>query len=383
MLIAMTIMLFIVAGVFTAFNPSQGAFQTQPEVADMQQRLRVGEDRIYSRLLMAGAGTYSGSAVGALNSFFAPVLPYRSGSLNSDPGRGVFFRSDAISMFHVPTTASQCTIRDRMPQPSAEVKVNAQPGCPENDQLCGFKEGMRALIFDDTGSYDLFTITAVQESALHLQHNRDEFSKAYEAGAHITQVETDTFYLDVDQAARRYQLMHYDGAFTDSPLIDDVVALQFEYLGDATPPVLRVPVTDPVGPWTTYGPKPPAQGVDNASDSWPAGQNCVFTVDQTSGAQVPRLSQLGPVGALVPLTQAQLTDGPWCPDGNAPNRYDADLLRVRQVRVTLRVQTGVLALRGPAGSLFTYPGLGKAGDRLVPDQEVRIDVVPRNLSLGR
>jgi hypothetical protein len=177
--------------------------------------------------------------------------------------------------------------------------------------------------------------------------------------------------------------MHYDGAFTDSPLIDDVVALQFEYLGDATPPVLRVPVTDPVGPWTTYGPKPPAQGVDNASDSWPAGQNCVFTVDQTSGAQVPRLSQLGPVGALVPLTQAQLTDGPWCPDGNAPNRYDADLLRVRQVRVTLRVQTGVLALRGPAGSLFTYPGLGKAGDRLVPDQEVRIDVVPRNLSLGR
>jgi hypothetical protein len=65
------------------------------------------------------------------------------------------------------------------------------------------------------------------------------------------------------------------------------------------------------------------------------------------------------------------------------NRYDADLLRVRQIRLTVRVQTGQLALRGPAGSLFARPGLGKAGDRLVPDQEVRIDITPRNLNLGR
>ncbi len=383
MLVAMTIMLFVVGGVFAVFNPAQGAFQAQPEVSDMQQRLRVGTDRLYSRLLMAGAGTYSGSAVGALSNFFAPVLPFRSGSVDHDPLRGVFYRPDTISIFHVPTTASQCTIRDKMPQPSSEVKVNAQPGCPESDQLCGFKEGMRALIFDDSGSYDIFTITAVQEAALHLQHNRDNFSKAYDVGAHIAQVESDTFYLVSDPASNRFQLMHYDGAFTDTPIIDDVVGLQFEYLGEAAAPMLRKPVTDPVGPWTTYGPKPPALGVDNASDPWGAGENCLYVVDPATGTQVSRLPSLGPEGALVGLSPAQLTDGPWCPHAAAPNRYDADLLRVRQVRVTFRVQTGQSALRGPAGALFTRPGQGKAGDRLVPDQELRFDVTPRNLNLGR
>ena len=57
-----------------------------------------------------------------------------------------------------------------------------------------------------------------------------------------------------------------------------------------------------------------------------------------------------------------LTDGPWCPsetntDGDdMPNKFDADLLRVRQVRVTLRVQVANEVLRGPAGVLFRHGG---------------------------
>jgi hypothetical protein len=177
--------------------------------------------------------------------------------------------------------------------------------------------------------------------------------------------------------------MHYDLGAVDTPLIDNVVGLRFEYLGDATPPVLRVPVTEPVGPWTSYGPKPPALGVDVASDSWPAGENCTFRVDATSGTQVSRLAALGPPGSLAPLATAQLTDGPWCPDASNVNRYDADLHRVRQIRVTFRVQTGVAVLRGPAGVLFSRGGVGRAADRLVPDQAVQFDVTPRNLNLGR
>jgi len=177
MLIAMAVMLIILGGVFQAFNPAQGSFQTQPEVADMQQRLRVGTDRLYNGLIVAGAGIYSGAAVGTLGQFFAPVLPYLVGPLNNDPASGIFFHTDvpganystAITVFHVPTTASQCTIRDKMPRPSSEVKVNAEPGCPADDPLCGFEKGMRVLIFDDTGSFDFFTITEVQSDSLHLQ----------------------------------------------------------------------------------------------------------------------------------------------------------------------------------------------------------------------
>jgi prepilin-type N-terminal cleavage/methylation domain-containing protein len=395
MLIAMAVMLVILGGVFQAFNPAQGSFQTQPEVADMQQRLRVGTDRLYNGLVVAGAGIYSGAAVGSLGNFFAPVLPYLVGPLNHDPANGIYFHTDvpganystAITVFHVPTTASQCTVRERMPQPSSEVKVNAEPGCPTNDPLCGFEEGMRVLIFDATGSFDFFTITAVQSASLHLQHrppiNPADFSKAYDVGAVISQVETDAYYWRQDTATNTYQLMHYDLFDTDLPLIDDVVGLRFEYLGDATPPFLRTPVTEPIGPWTSYGPKPPALGVDVTGDTWGPGENCTFLVDPVSGLQVSRLATLGPPGSLAALTGAQLSDGPWCPDGVNVNRYDADLHRVRQVRVTFRVQTGMAVMRGPAGVLFSRAGTSRLSDRLVPDQAVQFDVTPRNLNLGR
>jgi prepilin-type N-terminal cleavage/methylation domain-containing protein len=387
MLIAVAVMLVILGGVFQAFNPAQGSFMTQPEVADMQQRLRVGNDRLYNGIIVAGAGIYSGSAVGTLGQFFAPVLPYLVGTLHNDPARGVYFRDDAISIFHVPTTPSQCTIRDKMPQPSSEVKVNAEPGCPANDPLCGFEQGMRVIIFDDTGSFDFFTITEVQSDALHLQHrppiNPADFSKAYDVGAVISQVETDAYYWRQDPATNTFQLVHYDLFANEMPLIDDVVGLRFEYLGEATPPILRAPVTDPVGPWTSYGPKPPALGVDTASDSWPPGENCTFQIDPATGLQVSRLATLGPPGSLAPLTAAQLSDGPWCPDATNINRYDADLHRVRQIRVTFRVQASAATLRGPAGLLFAHAGSGRQASRLVPDQAVQFDVTPRNLNLGR
>jgi len=98
---------------------------------------------------------------------------------------------------------------------------------------------------------------------------------------------------------------------------------------------------------------------------------------------VSRLATLGPPGSLAALTGAQLSDGPWCPDAVNLNRYDADLHRVRQVRVSFRVQTGVAVLRGPAGVLFSRAGTGRLSDRLVPDQAVQFDVTPRNLNLGR
>ena len=66
-----------------------------------------------------------------------------------------------------------------------------------------------------------------------------------------------------------------------------------------------------------------------------------------------------------------------------PNKFDADLLRVRQVRVTLRVQvqTTCCAVR-PACSSATAGARG-ARERFIPDQEIRFDVSPRNMNLGR
>jgi hypothetical protein len=205
-------------------------------------------------------------------------------------------------------------------------------------------------------------------------------SRAYTAGSRLAELAMHAFYLRTDTSSQTYQLMHFDGYQTDTPLVDNVVGLRFDYFGDPVPPAVLNDPSGSEGPWTSYGPKPPGLGTNNPFDSWPAGENCAFTV--VNGVQTPRLTSLG-AGSLVPLTQAQLTNGPWCPDLASPNRYDADLLRIRKIRVTLRVQTTSSALRGPTGTLFTRGGQAKDGARLVPDQEVRFDVTPRNVNLSR
>ena len=376
MTVSMGLMIVVTGSIFALLNPGQGNFVAEPEVADMQQRTRLAADTLYKDLVMTGAGSYAGDNPMALSYFFAPVMPFRQGRLQDDPPGT--FRSDAITLMMVPATTAQSNIAQPMPAKSAELKVSEDPNCPPSkaDQLCGFKEGMSVLIYDESGSYDLFSITEVQAQALHLQHNLDDLGKIYDAGSKIVQIQSHTYYLRTDVATKTYQLMHYDGADNDVPVVDNVVGLEFEYFGDPQPPItIGKPLTNPVGPWTTYGPKPPPLTLDN----------CVFMNDG-SPVPAPRLPVLGPGGVtttLVKLTQGQLTDGPWCPDANSPNRFDADLFRIRKIGVRIRLQTGNDSLRGPASALFTYGGTSRGGNKYIPDQEVRFQVTPRNLNLGR
>ena len=384
MMVATAIMMTVIGAVFSLLNPAQGAFHAQPEVSDLQQRMRVGVSVLTQEILMAGAGTYMGSSPGPLNRYFAPVMPYRIGGVNNDATAGVFYRTDTLTLMYVPPTPAQTRVNTAASSGRAlEVDARLNCGSDRHDRLCGFKEGMRVLIYNPSGSWDDVTLTSIQGHALHFQHSGG-LSSAYDRGdAVITEVAAHTFYLKTDLAANTHQLMHYDGASTDLPVVDNVVKLQFSYYGDPQPPTV-IPgksMLDPIGPWTTYGAKPPAPGVDNASDTWGAGENCTIRIDH--GLQVARLPVLADSQGPVLLTQAHLTDGPWCPDDAYPNRYDADLLRIRKVRVTLRVQAAVASLRGPAGILFAHGGTSSSAERYVPDQEVRFDVTPRNMNLGR
>ena len=383
MLVATIIMVTVTGTIFSLVNPARGAYRAQPEVSDMQQRLRVGTMFLANDLLMAGAGSPAGSnLMGALNNYFAPVQPYRIGMIGSDPAAGVFYRPDAISIMYVPPNAPQSSLSAGMPQPSSELKLNPQPNCPAGDPLCGFSDGMRILIFDESGAYDDMTITEVQAAAVHLQHNKsvpgNELSKRYDVGAQVAQIAQRTFYFNEVTE----QLVYYDGDQRDEPVVDHVVELAFEYFGDPRPPVLINPVTIPKGPWTTYGPKPPALGVQTTS--WPAGENCAFVVDAVTGTHAGRLPDLAPGSqGLVPLPEAMLIDGPWCPDAAFKTRFDADLLRIRKIGIRMRVQVAASELRGPAGVLFRNAGTSPGGNRLVPDQEIRFEITPRNFNLGR
>lgn len=98
-------------------------------------------------------------------------------------------------------------------------------------------------------------------------------------------------------------LRQYDGDLSDQPAADHIASLTFDYFGD-----------DIAGP------------------------------------------------ALVPIDRASLADGPWL--GAGSSRYDADLLRVRMIRVSVRAEAASASLRANA-----------------PDVTVRVDVAPRSLVL--
>lgn len=352
LLVSIVITLVVTGAIFGLVDPSRGTARAQVEVSDQQQRMRVASDMIKKDLIMAGAGTYSGSIAGTLANFFAPILPYANGSLFSGWAfPAPRYTSDQITITYVPNTSAQTRVRDRMPQPSSEIKVDAQPGCPTGDELCGFEEGMRVVIFDDTGAWDVFTITAVQTASLHLQHRppNPDFSKAYDPAdnARIAQVETHTYLLDPNSR----ELQHY-GGWMEPPEAVATNAVRFElrYFGDPNPPLM---------------PKPPI-----------GTANCV--IDASGDVRLPVLPSNG--SSLVELAPAILTDGPLC--GAAPNQFDADLFRVRKVEVTMGMQVAPQDLRG-TGEWFATPGTSRGGTRFAPDYTMSFEIAPRNMNLTR
>lgn len=359
LLVAAGIMLVVTGAIFGLITPSQGTASTQPEVSDLQQRSRVASEVLFKELVMAGAGVYQGPVTGSLINFFAPVIPKRLGRTDPDGPFDAF--DDVITLSYIPNTYSQTTISSPMPNVSAELKVTQQSNCPQGQQLCGFEEGMDVIIFDGNGNFDLFTITRVQDAAAHLQHRGQDLSYPYNTGASVTQIVSNTYYWCSPINGRpcpdeptAWQLRVYDGFSRDVPLVDNVVDLRFDYFGDPNPPV---------------NPKPPL-GVSN----------CLYDATGAYNPQVLTLAMTD--GSLAALPIDMFKDGPWCGSLSGSSVFDADLLRIRKIRVTLRVQVTDPTLRG-TGPRWVNAGTATGGIREVADYEVAFDVTPRNLNLAR
>jgi hypothetical protein len=283
----------------------------------------------------------------------------------------------------VPPTAAETTLTAPLASGSVTLQLARESNCAAGVNLCGFAANLPVLVFDEQGSVSLFMVTSVADALLQVTVSRppNAANLAFAAGSTVVAGTSRTYFLKTDPATQTMQLMQYDGTSNaDVPVLDHIVGLTFDYTGEPAPPALTKAIDDPVGPWTTYGPKPPPTDVQLTG--YPAGENCAFMLD-ASGQPVPRLATLASGPALVALTSRQLTDGPWCPDAASANRWDADLLRVRAIGVTLRVEVASAALRGPAGALFVNGGSAIGGARWMPDREVRFTVTPRNLNAGR
>ena len=379
LVIALAITLSLTAALFSLVGPANGAFQTQPEAADVQQRLRAATDALSRDLLVAGSAPYIAQGSAQIMPLpAAAVFPMRVGRVSPDALGTV--NPTRIAVWSVSPAAPQARLASPLASASGVATFVPGAGCRSGAPSCGFQTGTIVVVLGGSGAWDVFSIAAVLGSTLTLQHNLRDAPLVHPAvESTIAEAAVRTYMFKDDPAVGFARLVRYEAAGgSDVPVIDHVVDVQFQYLGEGEPPA-PVLGTDPMAPRVTYGPSPPPPGTQPSV--YPPGENCAF-VRTPSGVVTPRLAVLSAGPVLVPLSTGSLADGPWCPDNVNPNRYDADLLRVREIVATIRVEAAIDSLRGPAGPLFSRGGTAR-GTRAVPDRSARLVLAPRSLNLWR
>ena len=371
--------------------PVASAHQSLPEAADLQQRVRVAVEAIRSDLGAAGSGFSLGWGAAAAPTWPA-VLPCRWVAPDLSRVAGGCAGSDSLTILSMASAAPQAIAGAALDDRSAPIGVAPASACRLDRSACRLHAGSLLLLADGTGAFDLFAATSISSDGAQVTHGQAPLSNRYVPGAMVGEVRARTYFLGVESGTLIRQLRRADSGGASYSVVDHVAALSFQYFGDPAPPAVADPGDpgDSTGSGGTgnagsaarrtvsYGPLPPPVGSDNPFDVWPAGENCTFAVE--GDRQLSRLAALTPEPfGLARLPPSIFADGPWCPDALSPNRYDADLLRIRLVRITIRLQAQSIAVRGSSPTWFVNPGLAREATRLVPDLEVTIDVAPRSL----
>lgn len=224
---------------------------------------------------------------------------------------------DRISILYVPDGAASAVLTTTMGSVGADLAIDPASAGCPPSGLCGFVDGTRALIVDTARVGDGFEVFTVTSVVDALGHGPPNPSFTRLYGAGAPIVPIVQRVYHFDRPGRR--LMLYDGYQSDMPLIDNVLDVRFELFAE-------------------------------------------------SG-----------VSGLVQLTADELTDGPVI--GVSPSEVDGDLLSIRMVRVTLRLEAAADDVRG-VGPRFRRPGRSNSAFSYVPDHEITFDVTLRNVGVA-
>lgn len=273
---ALVIGSILMLGAITIMVNSKDAYETQDDLARLQENARFAVNLLLKDIRMAG---YFGCNVDP-EKFFDHIDNGAPGNLfDNDAGlegmdnyhvtatwepSGVSADIDAIAgLTYLPNSdgltiryldpASAVTIDEDMPQPSAEMKV---------DSVGNLVDGQIVAI-TDCSSTDVIQLTNVQSGSLHLQHNsgtgtpgnvnsNTEFSfsgcnapnclsKAYGEGARVMSMKAVRYFLhdddgDGNPSLHRLLIAPSGGDATTQlqKLVDGVDSLQFTYGEDTT-----------------------------------------------------------------------------------------------------------------------------------------------------
>jgi len=294
------------------------AWRWQPEAADQVQRLRVGVETLSSAV--AGAGARLPGVDDEGGAYVPMIFPHLRGVTGPDGPLSVF--TDRITVVSSASEEASGHLAG-VAQGLDPLRFEASR-CAPLAPTCGFQVGQRVMVASRLAAADIVDVASVASGAI--DHGAVPLTERYASAedARLSAVEVRGYYFDA--ALRQLRLRT---AGTDMPVLDEVEGLEIRFLGEARAPAR---------------PRPP-----------PGLANCVVAADGS-----PRLPDLVPdYGPFVHLDAARLSDGPVC--GTGVWRFDADLFRVRLVRITLRV-AAPRGFRPAAGGLS---GMGVTFDVLV------------------
>jgi prepilin-type N-terminal cleavage/methylation domain-containing protein len=322
LLVTMALGAIVVSAVAVLVMNTERLARTQSADVDAQQRARVIAQVLSRDLRLTGAGVDRGPMSGPLSRSFSPVLPRRVGRIRADDIDVA--RGDAITLIHVPDTMLQTVLATSDSPASGRIELSR---CAAGAIACPVTKGATLAVFEPQGRVDLVGVLSTGGGSTQVRVLGSS-AGSFDAGATVAEVVIRGYYFDAAQG----QLRLYDGDGSDQPVVDGVAALSFEYFGTPDPPR-----------W----PQPPL------------GQaNCLYDQD---GAWRAGATLTASDAALARLPLSIFQDGPWCGAGGAA--FDADLLRIRRIRV--------VALLRASG----------AGDPR-PDYRVTFDITPRNLGIS-
>ncbi len=322
LLVTLALMSVVVSALAVLVVNTERLASSQSRDIDAQQRARVIAETLGRDLRLAGAGVDRGPMAGPLSRSFSPVLPRRVGRTRADAVD--IARADVITLVHVPDTVMQTSLA--ISDTAASGQIVFLP-CAGGAMPCPVSRGAALALFDAPGRVDLLGVLSTTANAAQVRMLGSS-AGVFDVGATVAEVVIRSYWFDASQG----QLRVYDGDGSDQPVVDGVNALSFEYFG----------VVDP--------PRWPQPGTGQA--------NCLYDLTGTWLGGVTLAPNDEGLAAL-PLTM--LSDGPWC--GAAGTAFDADLLRVRRIRVTARLNAS-----GPRDPR--------------PDYRVSFDISPRNLAIA-
>ena len=377
LLVATALVLILTGGLLALVSPGAAGSKARAAAIDIQQRLRAAAEAVGADLAAGRNGAGERRLRPARSVAWSPtVLPLRDRAARRPRRDGPDRRVDR----------ARCARRARRGTTGRRLDAGRRAGeSRAGARMPGRRSGVRAsrpdavvLMLDGRGQADLFRVDVGRRARRCRSFPRGRTSgppvsrRLGRRSGHRVHVLPQAGGGGRGRPAgvgRRRRSGHAAGGPRDAPCRSSCLASRGRPSWSPVPGLPRA----------SYGPSPPPPPDDDPRDTWGAGENCTF-VAAASGPGEPAAAA-GRRHGLVPLSAAVLTDGPWCPDASAPGRYDADLLRVRAVRVTIRVEAAASRFVAPIRALRA-PGTSR--DRSpAADREIVFDVVPRALQRGR